>query len=350
MFLDSLPEDGERTFHAPSVTCKIMQLLISLLTKEITTTDLVSIEDVLDLLEAYRYLDITRYKSRILCRLWHLVRDESSMMCLQRVAVHLIRSHTVEILSKAKTVSNVRFAEFRVLFDHVDMDVSLSKVIMTHCVSWFPPLVLLHDLVSRVPSEQRSVAMTELLSLHKIGQFFHPDEWWIASKYMLLNIADEHNPAVYAFVRNYIQSHSSYNPVVCIQNGYGSFISMMHHHHASFFLTHSKPGKKCRIAFSQNSAIMSLQPHGLETRFLLRKISGSDRMVHTAFVRISTIPVSEQDLQEVEIHRAREEFLVFDEHDIDVDDYDAITFENRMDLTNTRYIRMDIWWNTDPRV
>jgi len=361
MFFESKDESAsppsERIFHAPSIDRKIVHLMISLLTKEITTSDLVSIDETLALLEAYVYLDVSRHKSRILARLWQLVRESSCIETLRRTSSHLLVSHTIEFLSKTKTVSNMEFAIFRRVFDGVDIDPSLARVVMAHCAEWFSPLEVLYDIVSHVSEDHKALVITECLSLYKIGQFFHPDEWFLATNMLLANSggggsrSNHHDTSrCVDIARNYIQSNSSYNPVTSLQNGHGSFISIMHTCHASFFLTRTKQGqKKCRFVFPHNTGMILVQSSSLEARFLLRKISGAD-VVYRVFMRMCYLPVSDHDTHEVQMDDATEEFCVFEEHEIDIDDHDAITFERRADLATVKHIRVDLWWNQDPRV
>lgn len=181
MAYEDMMEEGSREFPAPNVEGRIMQLLVNLLHKKIHPSDITSIDDLLEVFEAMRYLACTYKRHKLSQQLWELVRQlpasNESMATIVKTAPHLLETHPREFLSKSRVVSKMRFDTFRRVFDSVDMSPDMAKTCMSETMAHFSPLLILHALVHVAPPGLKFHTVLECLSLYKVGCYFHPAEY-----------------------------------------------------------------------------------------------------------------------------------------------------------------------------
>lgn len=345
-------KDGDRIFEAPNVSSRVMQLLVNLLHKKINTHDIVSVDDILDIFEAQRYLNCSYKKSKLSNQLWELVRSLNasprSMDTMVKTAGHLLETHLREFLSKARVVSNMRFHSFQKIFRDVDMTPSIAKSCMTECMGYFSPLLLLHALVSVTTPGLRFHVVLECISMYRVGCYFHPDEYLLAL-HMLGQYRStsqlEIPPYVLDISRAILDACHNVNSPSCLSKAGGSLITIQGKPRASFFIHLHKVRCKMRMTFQNNVALVHRSDDVLECRFLLGKLGDYAHTVDEAHVRI--IYLGEVDGKPV-YSETTEEWI--HTHHVDHDDHDAIDIRHVMESSSVpvTYIRIDIFWVHDP--
>ncbi|MGA1563853.1 MAG: BTB/POZ domain-containing protein [Pontimonas sp.] len=347
--------DSEREFSAPNVSGRIMQLLVNLLHKKISASDITSIDDLLDLFEAQRYLACSYKRQRLLNQCWELVRhldaSRESFRTMVRTAGFLLESHPREFLSKARVVSRLRYAVFKTLFTEVDMTPSLARTCMQECMAHVSPIVLMDTLRKATEPGLRFQTVLECLTVYRGGGYFHPEEYLLGLE-MLQECRNssrlEIPPYVLDLTRGVLDSCKDVNTPACQAKTGGSLITIQGKPRASFFLHIKKQHCKVRLQFQHNVATIHRDGDVLEARFLLGKLGDYAHAVDEAHVRITYLEDQDGspaygDTVEEWIHVTR----------VDHDDHDAIDIRDRYDRHHTathpvRYIRIDLFWLHHP--
>jgi len=350
MAYEDMMDDEERVFTAPNVSGSVMQLVVNLLHKKIQPGDLTSIDDILDIFEAQRYLACSYKKAKVSQQLWELVRQlpatVDAMTTVTKTAPHLLESHPREILSKARVVSHMRFPTYRRLFDHVDMTPKLAKTCMLECMAHFSPLLVLQALVHTTPTGLKFHTVLECLSLYKIGCYFHPTEYFLGL-HMLAEYRSQSQleipPYVMDLTKATLDACHSVNSPACSSTADGSLITIQGKPKASFFIHHKKMNRKVRLQFQHNVGQIHRDGSVLECRFLLRKMGEYSHVSNSAHVRIIYIP-EEDDIPLYE--RSGERWIHVDT--VDHDDHDAIDIRDDYASDMVAYIRIDLFWLHDP--
>lgn len=354
MAFEDMLEEETREFHAPNVSGRIMQLLVNLLHKKITVHDLASVDDILDLFEAQRYLACSYKKSRLASQCWELVRhldvSDRSWHVMIKTAPHLLESHPKEFLSKARVVSKMSFRVFRQLFRHVDMSPDVARSCMSECMAHMSPILLLHVLQSVAPAGLRFQVVLECLTVYKGGLYFHPEEYLLGLD-LLQQCRNSSRldipPYVLELSRGVLDACKDVNSPSCQSKTGGSLITIQGKPRASFFLHLKKPHCKVRLQFQHSVATIYRDGDVLECRFLLGKLGEFAHAVDEAHVRITYMTVTEDGDPDYE--HATEEW-VHATH-VDHDDHDAIDIRDRYDVKDggpVTYIRLDVFWLHDP--
>ena len=350
MAYEDMMDEDTRVFTAPNVSYRVMQLLVNLLHKKIQPSDITSINDMMDLFEAMRYLACSYKKSKLSNQLWELVRSlnvsTESMETMIKTASHLIETHPREFLSKARVVSKMKFHVYARLFDTVDMTPSVAKTCMAESMAHFSPLLVLNALAHATPSGLKFHAVLECLSLYRVGCYFHPDEYLLGlhmlGEYRSLSKLDI-PMYVTDLAKATLDACHNVNTVQSVSTASGSLVTIQGKPRASFFIRIHKHFRKVRLHFQHQVANIHRDGDVLEGRFLLGKLGEFSHAAHHAHVRIIYIP-EEDGIPEYS--KAHEEWVRIET--IDYDDHDAIDIRHEYAGHMITYIRIDLFWLHDP--
>jgi hypothetical protein len=350
MAYEDMIEEGSREFTAPNVSGRIMQILVNLIHKKIQPSDIVSIDDILDVFEAMRYLQCGYKKSKLANQLWELVRalpvSSSSMDVMIKTAPQLVESHPREFLSKARVVSKMRFDSYRRVFDAVDMTPELAKTCMQESMAHFSPLLMLHCLVHVTPHGLKFHTVLECLTLYRVGNYFHPDEFMLALQMLgeYRSMARREIPHyVIDLAKTTLDACHDVNTPQSSSTATGSLVTIEGKPRASFFLRIHRHNRKIRMPFQHNVAHIHRDGHVLECRFLLGKLGEFSHAAPSAHVRIVYIP---EVNGVVAYDKAHEDWIHVTT--IQHDEYDAIDIRNEYAGDVVTYIRIDLFWMHDP--
>lgn len=350
MAYEDMLEDESREFPAPNVEGRIMQLLVNLLHKKIHPSDITSIDDLLEVFEAMRYLACTYKRHKLSQQLWELVRQlpasNESMGTIVKTAPHLLETHPREFLSKSRVVSKMRFDTFRRVFDSVDMSPDMAKTCMSETMAHFSPLLILHALVHVAPPGLKFHTVLECLSLYKVGCYFHPAEYLMG-----LHMLQEYRSSSKLDIPPYVMDLSkatldachNINSPACLATADGSLVTIQGKPRASFFIHLKKLHRKVRLQFQHNVAQIHRDGTVLECRFLLRKLGEYSHVANDAHVRITYIP----EEHEIPIYDKAGERWLHVPH-VDHDDHDAIDIRDDYGVDLVTYIRIDLFWLHNP--
>lgn len=352
MAYEDMIEDATREFHAPNVSGRIMQILVNLLHKKINPSDITSVDDILDVFEAQRYLACGYKRSRLSNQLWELVRaldvSTASMRVMVKTAPQLLESHPREFLSKARVVSKLKFETFRKIFEHVDMTPKLAKSCMTESLSHFSPLMMLHILVSTTPPGLKFFTVLECLSLYKVGCYFHPEEYFLALQMLMqyrVHAKLDIPPYVVEMSKTSLDACHNVNSPSCLSKATASLVTIQGKPRASFFIHILKNHCKIRLTFQHNVAHIHKDGDTLECRFLLGKLGEYAHVTDDAHVRIVYVTAEEDNAPEYETVHEEWIHVVHVDHD----EHDAIDIRDQFVTSSIlRYIRIDIFWLHNP--
>lgn len=345
-----------RVFLAPNVSQATMQTLVDLWHKKRTTSSLSNVQEIMDVLEAMRYLASDTKRSKIVCRLWTLVRTTDNLEQLRKVAPVVLDQHHADFLARCRQVAP-RWCEYRRVLDEVEIDLLRAAYITADLMSSYPCVVVVSYLLEKTSPDHRRDVMMACLSVPRIGLYIHPDEYYVLLD-MLLSTPVPQTPASPGsnkrppaqdsgwdtLARVCLQSCRDVNLPSCSTKVSGSVISFQTRSRISVFVHIKHRTSKIKINFS--GVQVSLEGHKVDVEIDVHKF---DRHVGGGRAYLRLIPLYGFGVDDVEWGRVDDELwletLVDDEGKVVASHPQVVNHPEML-----RYLRADVYWGPDPRL
>jgi hypothetical protein len=350
LFEDMLDHDEqtERTFSAPNIQKHTMKCVVDLWSKKRSTSSLTDVDEILDVLEAMRYLASDAKRAKVVSRLWNVVRGTDKADELHKVALVVFDQFHTDLLHRVRMLTPL-WKDFRVVFEHLEIDLVRAQHIVMDLMASYPVVVVIHHILEKTCADHRRDVMISCLSVPRIGLYIHPDEYYVLLDMLLATgkvnpgkikaTADDSGWEVLS--RVCLESCRDVNLPVSSTKVSGSVISFQTRSRISVFV-HIKH-RTSKIKFS--GVQVNIEGQGMDLDVDVYKFD-RDARDGRAYVRV--IPLYGFGVDDVEWGRTDDELWL----ETTVDEGKIVcTHPNSINHPEMlRYVRIDCYWGPDPRV
>jgi hypothetical protein len=356
MFED-MQEDESRVFHLPNVDHETLVLLVALLHNTRSVRSVTGVVEIRNVLLAMDYLGCRSKWSKLVARLWQLIRllpnTEGTFHVMCENASLIMPEYSVPFLNKAKTI-HPEWSRFREILGEMDMTPQLAVHCVTTLIAVFPPLLIARGIIESSPPTHLHQILAAVITMPRIGVHFHPEEWMLLLE-SCIDSAHTHakSDPFTALARACVDSYKGVNVPLCVSKITGSFIFFQHKARCSFLLTLKRPlAKKARVQFQNGTATFDIDGERgtVHATLQLHRFHDNAESVDDAYIRLVPMYVAELGGHALDYDGMHDTW-----HTVDIDHRTKGTISHCTELPLTtfpllKHLRFDVFWLHDPRV
>lgn len=350
---EDMDETSDRVFSIPNVDTSTLATLAALLHGRKHVKSMTNIAEIRRVLVAMDYLGCRSKFSRLVSRLWSLLRllpntpDTFDLLCENATLV--MPEYCVAFLGKAKSI-HPEWHRFQKLLDEVDMNPKLAVHCMEVLCVTFPPLMIVNGIINSSPPNHLHQILTSIINMPRIGLQFHPEEFTLFLKALVKSSKSDDQST--SLAKACLDSYTGVNSPSCTSKVTGSLIFFQHKSRCSFLITLKRPlSKKAKVQFQHGTASFDLDGERgtVQSSIQLHRFNENAESANDAYIR--TVPIYASELGSSEIDSDMKDTW----HSTDIDHTNKGSIAHRVDLPAAtfpllRHIRYDIFWLHDPRI